>query len=125
MSSVTYVGVVREGKVELKDAVGLPEGYPVYVVVPVLLDEKTARRKANRWLLENVGNMVMADQGSLQQHDDMMVWRFGAFITASTHPPTGPIGYVEIDAANGRILSDSQSANMMIADGQTLTSSPS
>jgi hypothetical protein len=26
------------------------------------VDEHAARRKANRWLVERVGNMVMADQ---------------------------------------------------------------
>jgi hypothetical protein len=123
MSNVTYVGVVREGKVELKDAVGLPDGRYVYIVVPDLLDEKLARRKANRWLLENVGNMVMADQGNLQQRDDLMIWRFGAFITASSHPPTGPIGYVEVSATDGQVLANSQTADMIIANGQNFNSS--
>ncbi|MCP4420773.1 MAG: hypothetical protein GY805_29540 [Chloroflexi bacterium] len=63
MSSITYSGIVRQGKIELKDALAVPEGQQVYVVVPQI-DEQAARRKANRWLLDNVGNMLMADLGS-------------------------------------------------------------
>lgn len=125
MADVTYVGVVREGKIELKDAVSLPDGRPVYVVVPDLVGEDVARRKANRWLIDHVGNMVMADQGVLQPVDDQMVWRFGAFITAPSHPPRGPIGYVDVNAADGQILSDSKTAESLIANGQSFTGNAS
>ena len=125
MSDATYVGFVRQGKIELRDAVSLPDGRPVYVVVPDLLDEHMARRKANRWLIDHVGNMIMADQGVLQQLDDQVVWRFGAFITSSSHPPRGPIGYVDVNAAGGQILSDAQTAESLIAHGQSFTGSTS
>lgn len=69
MSVTTYVGVVHKGKIVLKDAATLPDGSQVYVVVPDLIDEKTARRQANRWLIELVGNMVMADDGQLNSKE--------------------------------------------------------
>ena len=55
--TTTYIGIVCEGRVEFETPVALPEGSQV-VVLPVKLDERIARRKANSWLAENVGNVV-------------------------------------------------------------------
>jgi hypothetical protein len=70
------------------------------------VDEQTARRRANRWLVERVGNMVMADHLTLTQSEGQPVWRCEAFVTSLSHEPRGPIGYVNVDATNGDILAD-------------------
>lgn len=120
----TYVGVIREGQVQLADPIALPEGSPVYVVVLTTITEKVARRKANRWLIENVGNMVMADKPTLTQSEDRIAWRFQAFVTASSHEPWGPIGQVDVSAATGEILTTVDEAEEMIQRGERFASSP-
>lgn len=126
MAIATYVGVVQEGRIRLEERVTLPEGSRVYVVVPTLVDERTARRKANRWLAEWVGDMVMADRAEqVQLPDGRPVWRFGAFITSLAHNPIGPIGHVDVEASSGLVLTDIQMAQEMIARGECLVPAPS
>lgn len=43
MAVTTYEGIVEKGKIRLKVGVRLPENAKVYVIVPDLLVEKTAR----------------------------------------------------------------------------------
>jgi hypothetical protein len=47
MNATTFTGTVKAGKIELDPTVTLPEGSQVSVVVPGILDEHLARRKAN------------------------------------------------------------------------------
>jgi hypothetical protein len=110
---MTYLGKLRQGKIELDALLDLPEGSEVYVVVKPNLDLRQARRKANGWLVDNVGNMVMADDGALLQVDGRWVWRFQAYITALSHEPYGPIGQVDVDATSGLILADEHTAQKM------------
>jgi hypothetical protein len=84
------------------------------------ITERVARRKANRWLLEHVGNMVMADKAVLAQGEEGMVWRFGAFVTASTHEPMGPIGEVEVAVDSGEVLTGANVAEQMILHGERI-----
>ncbi len=122
MSSVqTYSGVVRKGQIRLAPAAELPEGSQLYITVvgqePVL-DKDAARRKATHWLVEYVGNMVMADGGRLQEVDGRIVWRYDALITGRGHKPFGPIGYVDVEAHSGELLMTEQQADEMIAYGE-------
>lgn len=89
---------------------------------PLPIDEHLARRKANRWLIEWVGNLVMADQPVLMRRAGNPVWRFGAFMTSLKHPPVGPIGFVEIDATTGHVLADQNHAQELQRAGETLIS---
>ncbi len=59
MTATTYIGIVHEGRIQLTEPVDLPEGSEVYVVVPNLLDERQAQRKASRWLMD-----ILNDAGS-------------------------------------------------------------
>ena len=116
--ATTYIGVVRKGKIEVTPPVTLPEGSQVHLVLSVIINERTARRKANRWLIENVGNMVMAHNAEMVQMENQAIWRFEAVVTGSTHAPVGPIGYVDVDARTGKLLSNRQTARTMIERGQ-------
>jgi hypothetical protein len=120
MAIARYAGVVCNGKIELTEPIQLPEGTGVYVLVPGVVDKEAARRKANGWLIDHVGNMVMAGQGILTDIDGKSVWRFEAFVTGSTHAPLGPIGQVLIDATSGDILSNQHTAQAMIEHGRHL-----
>ena len=88
--------------------------------VRLAVDESTARRKANRWLIERVGNMVMADQSRLIQSEGRPVWRFDAFVTSLSHPPHGPIGYVDVDATTGEVLATERTVEEMRRHGVSL-----
>ncbi len=119
MSVATYIGTVRHGHIDLIEPVNLPEGSQVYVVVPTAVDERAARHKANGWLIDNVGNMVMADQPTLAHANNRLVWRFGAFVTSLSHQPLGPIGYLDVDATTGEALGDTRLAAEMIVRGES------
>jgi hypothetical protein len=115
----TYEGVVQQGRIRLPAGLALPEGARVYVTVVPALDERAARRKANGWLGEHVGNMVMARQPTMVAHaKGRLVWRFGAFVGSLSSEPFGPIGYVEVDAESGQILTDVAEAERMAERGE-------
>ena len=115
----TYEGVVQQGRIRLPASAVMPEGARVYVTIVPGLDERTARRKANGWLGEHVGNLVMAGDGQLTRarDADRQVWRFGAFTSSVQTEPFGPIGYVEVDAETGAVLTNHSEAEQMIERG--------
>jgi hypothetical protein len=80
-----------ERVIELTDTLPWPEGSQVSITVSVLIPEKTAHRKANRWLMEQVGNMVMAGEAELVREESGTIWRFEAMVTASSHPLLAPL----------------------------------
>lgn len=126
----TYRGVVRQGYIRLRSADNLPEGSQVYVFMaddqppPALMDAHIARRKANGWLVTNVGS-VIAQQPHLQQIDNRLVWRFKAFLATQGHPLRGPVGLVDVDAYSGEVLNSEEDAAEIIAHATAITSSPS
>lgn len=123
--TITYVGTIRGGKIELDKPVALPEGSQVIVLV-AQLDEQTARRKANTWLANYVGNVVGTQKsGLLLQLKDKTVWQFQVFVAGVTYAsPIGPLGKVEIDADSGQVLSDEAVAQEIIHCAQTLIPNP-
>jgi hypothetical protein len=116
----TYQGVVRQGKIQLTQAAHLTEGSQVVVLAvddwteEALLDPHIARRTANGWLVTHVGS-VMAQQPQLQQIEGRLVWRFKAFLTTQGQPPRGPVGFVDIDAYSGEVLTGEEIAAEIIA----------
>lgn len=126
----TYEGVVRHGRIHLNQATSLPEGSQVYVLFPEalaehpLLDVHIARRKANGWLVTNVGS-VIAQQPRLHQLERHLVWRFKAFLATQGKPLRGPVGTVDVDAYSGEVLSSENSATEMIANATVIARSVS
>ncbi len=118
LMSTTYKGIIREGRVEFETPVTLPEGSRV-IVLAATLDEPTARRRANRWLADNVGNVVGTGKpGVLLQTGNHTVWRFEAFIIGLTYAtPLGPLGQVEVEANTGQVLNNQQAAQEMSERG--------
>jgi len=120
----TYEGIVHEGHIKLPSDVVLPEGVRVHVTILPDIDERTARRKANRWLAENVGDMVMADKGLFEASSKQSVWRFDVFVTALSHDPFGPIGSLDVEATTGNILADESHAAALAQRGEQLEGTP-
>lgn len=104
MAVTTFRAVVRNGKVEPAPPFELTDGSEIYVVVPIEVTGHAAKRRANAWLINDVGNMLMANAGELAQADARWVWRFGVYMTGSSHEPWGPIGSIDVDAVTGEIL---------------------
>ncbi len=122
--TTTYIGTVRDGKIELNKPLTLPEGSQVQVTPVLMLDERTARRRADRWLEDNVGNVVAAKNSRLIQRDNQNIWRFEAYVTGPNIDPLGPIGQVDIDANSEQILTTPEIAKEMITRGANLTPNP-
>lgn len=120
----TYEGTVRHGQIRLPADVNLPEGARVHVTILPGIDEQSARRKASRWLAENVGDMVIADQGQVEQVGERRVWRFGAFVTALSREPFGPVGFVDIDAESAAVLTSDMLAEEIARRGERLERAP-
>jgi hypothetical protein len=124
----TYQGVVKEGRVQLPTTTSLPEGSEVYVLVAddwqerPLLDPHLARRKANGWLVSNVGS-VLAQQPELLQADGRLVWRFKAFLATKGYPLRGPIGLVDVDAYTGEPLTSEDVAAQIITNATAIARS--
>ena len=127
MASIqTYQGIVQEGRIQLSSTTQLPEGSHVYVIVagqsPVL-EERIARRKATRWLVEYVGHLLTALEGRLVEIDGRIAWRFDVYMTARGHQPRGPIGTINIDSQSGEVLANEQHINEIIANGEAFSRS--
>lgn len=121
-----YEGIVRRGRIELSEQAELPEGSHVVVILTrpkSLVDEAAARRKANRWLVESVGNMLAAEEGRLVEHEGQPLWRFGAYVTGRGHTPWGPIGHVDVDANQGDVLHDNYKTEQLMINARALVSS--
>lgn len=122
--ATTYIGTIRNGKVEFERPLTLPEGSQVRVTLSPVLSERQAAGKANVWLANQVGDAVGVMQGMLVQVEERAVWRFEAFITGAHFDPIGPIGQIEVDADTGIVLSAPETAEAMIERGRQLTPAP-
>ena len=88
-----------------------------------LIDEPVARRRATRWLVETVGNMLAADEGRLVEEAGRPVWRFGAYVTGRGHAPLGPVGHVDVDAHEGQLIPDDRQAQRLLTNAKALAES--
>ncbi|MCB0164994.1 MAG: hypothetical protein KDI79_12255 [Anaerolineae bacterium] len=70
-----------------------------------VLSAEAARREANYWLLENVGNLLRTDNPELVL-GEQLVWRVDIVLTSPTRGQVGAIGRLELDAITGKVLAD-------------------
>lgn len=70
-----------------------------------VLSAEAARREANYWLLENVGNLLRADNLELVL-GEQLVWRVDIVLTSPTRGQIGVVGRLELDAITGEVLAD-------------------
>ena len=104
MAVTTYPGIIRSGKVVATTEMELPDGTEVYVVVPSSVTARVAKRIANRWLIGEVGNLLMADNGSLVATEQGWVWQFEVYITSVAHKAWGPIGTLNVSAVSSEVI---------------------
>lgn len=70
-----------------------------------VLSAEAARREANYWLLENVGNLLRADNLELVL-GEQLVWRVDIVLTSPTRGQVDVVGRIELDAITGEVLAD-------------------
>ena len=73
-----------------------------------VLDAEVARHEANRWLLDNVGNLLSATMPELLVVDERLYWRFDVILGVPNlaQPGSGAmykVGQISLDAASGAI----------------------
>ena len=96
---------------------------PANVAVPAI-DSNAARRKANGWLSDHVGHLVLGKEPRLLSDGNRSWWRVTAYVTNVYSEPFGPIGFVDVDANSGQILSDDEAARELVQRGSHLTRHP-
>jgi hypothetical protein len=84
-----------------------------------VLSAEAARREANYWLLENVGNLLRAENPELVL-GDRLVWRIDIALTSPSRGWVGVVGRLEIDASSGEILANQSLVEELAPRAQTL-----
>ncbi len=79
-----------------------------------VLDRDVARRRANVWLLETVGNLLGAENAELILSEPLR-WRYDVILGLPDleHPGTGDlfrVGMIEVDATSGEVLNQEELA---------------
>jgi hypothetical protein len=75
----------------------------VHVQAEVMSPE-AARRQANVWLLENVGNLLRAETPELVM-GERLAWRMNVVLTSPVRGTLGRVGQLELDATTGEVVS--------------------
>lgn len=119
----TYEAIVQQHSIRLPPGVELADGTRVYVTVVPTVDERLARRKAAIWLAENVGDMAMPGSAVLTRQDNHLVWHFPVMLGSPFDEPRGPVGYIDVDAETGLVLSLPSLAEQIIHNVEHSTSS--
>ena len=90
----------------------------VHIQAEVLAAE-AARREANFWLLENIGNLLRAETPELVL-GERLVWRVDIVLTSPSQGRVGVVGRLEIDATTGEVLADETVAEEIIPRAHAL-----
>jgi hypothetical protein len=90
----------------------------IHIQAEVMAAE-VARRQANVWLLENVGNLLRAESPELVLHD-RLIWRVQVILTSPSLGSVGRIGSIELDATSGAVLSSDSLIEELITNAQTV-----
>lgn len=85
-----------------------------------VMSAEAARRQANFWLLENIGNLLRAESLELVL-GDRLVWRAEIVLTSPRRGRLGAVGRLEIDATSGEILANDTLAEEIIPLASNLT----
>jgi len=96
---------------------------PASVTIPAV-DASTARRKANGWLADRVGHLVVGRDPRMLSDGKRTWWRVAAYVTNVYREPFGPIGFVDVDASSGEVLSGDDIAQELQQYGARLERHP-
>ena len=117
--------IYRQGVlVPLQDP-GLQERQPVSLqIVPsrVRVTAATARRKVNRYTLDNISYLMGGEQPFLVA-TDRLVWRVPVVLTYPDQGIVGQVGFIDVDAEDGELLLNQETIEEITRHAQTLAAS--
>jgi hypothetical protein len=93
----------------------------IAIEATVNIDAQTAKRRVTGWLLNEVGNMLVAGIPRLVI-GNKTVWRVPAILTSSEHGPVGEVGLVDVDAETGIPLADDNLRDHILSNVQHIIS---
>ena len=112
-ASVTGVKIPQHRKVQIRLEVEAECNITPFV----------ARQKVNRFLLLSVGNLLMADEPSLDISTDALWWRVPIVYALPDRGIIGKVGELYVDADNGQIsLEESTPVEILTANAEHLYS---
>lgn len=85
-----------------------------------VLSAEVARRRANIWLVENIGNLLRAEAPELVL-GNRLVWRVDVLLTSPSRGRVGLIGRLEVDATTGDVLADASLAEELLPRARAVT----
>ena len=112
-ASITGIEIPRHRKVQIKLEVAAECNITTFV----------ACQKVNRFLLLSVGNLLMADEPSLDISPSALRWRVPVVYALPDRGIVGKVGELYVDADNGQILlEDSTPLEVLTANAERLYS---
>lgn len=75
----------------------------IAIEATIEVDAKTAQRNVTRWLVSEVGNMLIGHTPHLVMNPQP-IWRIPVMLTSSTVGLVGEAGFVDVDAHSGQLL---------------------
>lgn len=112
-ASVTNLEIPQKRKVRIKLEVAAECNITPFI----------ARQKVNRFLLLSVGNLLMADEPSLDISPNALSWRVPVVYALPDRGIVGKVGELYVDADNGQILlEESTQLEVLTANAERLYS---
>jgi predicted DNA-binding antitoxin AbrB/MazE fold protein len=118
----TITARYEQGVLVPMEAVGLQEHQVVRLqIVPprVLVTAATARRKVNRFLLDEVSYLIGGEQPALVEAE-RLVWRVPVVLTYPDRGVVGQAGFIDVDAESGELLLTPQNVEEIKRDARAL-----
>ena len=84
-----------------------------------IISAEAARKQANVWLLENVGNLLRAESAELILRDKP-AWRVVVWLTSPVLGAVDCIGNLELDAVSGEVLDSERVMAELNTNGYSL-----
>jgi hypothetical protein len=85
-----------------------------------MISAEVARKQANVWLLENVGNLLRAESPKLILREKP-VWRVVVWLTSPTLGSVACAGNLELDAVSGEVFDSKRVIAELNANTYSLT----
>jgi len=85
-----------------------------------IIDARTARHKVSAWLVQEVGNLLMGGEPRYIA-GERPVWRVPVVVSYGRR---GEAAFVDVDTQSGMLLVNEQTPQEIIANVQTMVSSP-
>ena len=118
----TITARYEDGRLLPLQDIDLQEGQTVHLqVVParVCITAATARRRVNRFLLDEVSYLMGAEKATLAE-TDRLVWRVPVSLSYPSYGVVGQVGAIDVDTENGTLLLKPETIEELTQNARTL-----